>query len=253
MATDGPLLILTNDDGIDAPGLAALRQAASGLGRLAVIAPIGPRSGCGHAVTTHQPIRVISHAGDSWAVDGTPADCVRLALDRLAPSAAWVLSGVNAGGNLGLDLLHSGTAAAAREAALRGVPAVAVSHYIRKGLPLDWDRAATWTRRVLAELMAKAPAHGHFWNVNLPHLSAEEDDPETVSCGIDPSPLPSRYDWSGDLATYTGVYSERPRLDGLDVAICFGGRVAVSLVPAAGIPWPAPTDPRPVDKPFDDR
>src|SRR4051794_21059786 len=92
-----PLLLLTNDDGIDAPGLRALWQAVQPLGRCLLIAPAGPVSGCGHQVTTHLPIRVERRAGDAWAVAGTPVDCVRLALHRWAPEPDWVFSGVNAG------------------------------------------------------------------------------------------------------------------------------------------------------------
>src|SRR5690348_10949039 len=96
-----PTLLLTNDDGIDAPGLEALATAATGLGRLVVVAPSGAFSGCGHRVTTHEPIIVSRPAAGRFAVAGTPADCVRLALHHLVPEFTWVLSGINAGGNLG--------------------------------------------------------------------------------------------------------------------------------------------------------
>src|SRR6266446_3932020 len=100
-------LVLTNDDGIDAPGIEALRLAAEGRGSLRVIAPSGPQSGCGHAVTTHGPMR-LDRRGDGFiGVEGTPADCVRLAIHSLAPDADWFLSGINAGGNLGADVYHS--------------------------------------------------------------------------------------------------------------------------------------------------
>ena len=136
------LLLLTNDDGIDAPGIRALWQAAARRGGCRIVAPSGPVSGCGHQVTTHAPIRIDRRAGDAWAIDGTPVDCVRLALHGLVPDPDWVLSGINAGGNLGTDVYHSGTVAAVREAAIRGRPGIAVSHYIARGRPIDWDRAA---------------------------------------------------------------------------------------------------------------
>jgi 5'-nucleotidase len=174
-----------------------------------------------------------------------------LALDRLATDVGWVVSGINAGGNLGLDLLHSGTAAAAREAALRGVPAVAISHYIRKGLQLDWDRAADWTQALLRELLKAKPEAGSFWNVNLPHGEAIGLAPLVVRCSVDPSPLPSQYRWSGNQATYEGVYAERPRLTGLDIDVCFGGQIALSLVPAVGFAAVRPPEVLgPVGKPF---
>ncbi len=135
------LLVLTNDDGIDAPGLDALREAVSGLGHVMAVAPAGPQSGCGHAVTTHRPIWHEARGLGQFAVEGTPADCVRLALHHLAPEASWFLSGINAGGNLGVDVYHSGTVAGAREAVLHGRPAIAVSQYIAKGRPIDWEAA----------------------------------------------------------------------------------------------------------------
>src|SRR4051812_33752156 len=108
----GRTLLLTNDDGIDAPGLAALEVAAEGLGARSVVAPFGPYSGCSHAITTHAPVTIGRRGPGRVAVEGTPADCVRLALDHLVPGFDWVLSGINAGGNLGTDVFHSGTVAA---------------------------------------------------------------------------------------------------------------------------------------------
>ena len=118
--------LLTNDDGIDAPGLQALYDAASQLGEVTVAAPTLVHSGCGHRVTTDAPFAVEEMGTGRFAVAGTPADCVRVALHDLAPRVDWVLSGVNAGGNLGADVYHSGTVAAVREAVLHGVPGVAL-------------------------------------------------------------------------------------------------------------------------------
>src|SRR5262245_36371129 len=102
-------LLLTNDDGIDAPGLGALLAAAAGVGEPVVVAPLDAHSGCSHRVTTHGPIRVERRGPGRFAVAGTPADCVRVGLHDLAPDAGWVLAGINAGGNLGADVWHSGT------------------------------------------------------------------------------------------------------------------------------------------------
>ena len=190
---DSNVIVLTNDDGIEAPGLAVLRSATAALTGCRVVAPLGPRSGCGHAVTTHQPIALVDRDDGQIAVDGTPADCVRVAIHRLGGDVAWVLSGINAGGNLGADLHHSGTVAAVREAALHGVPGVALSHYIARGRPIDWVRAAAWTSRVLDLLMARPPEPGTFWNVNLPHPEPGGADPDVVSCPVDASPLPLAY------------------------------------------------------------
>lgn len=223
-------LLITNDDGIDAPGIAALRRAARSLGTGIVVAPDGPYSGCGHAVTTHQPIPYTRRDESSLAVRGTPADCVRLGLNHLAPGVGWVLSGINAGGNLGVDLFHSGTVAAVREAVIHGRPGIAVSHYIARGRAIDWDRAAAWTERVLRALLARPWEPGTFWNVNLPHPGPEAPDPRVVFCPADPSPLPLDFRLDGDSATYCGDYQSRERRPGSDVAVCFGGDIAVSLV-----------------------
>ena len=124
------------------------------------------------------------------AVAGTPADCVRLALHHLAPRPSWVLAGINAGGNLGTDVYYSGTVAAVREAAIHGVPGIALSHYIARGRAFDWDRAKRWAEALLRRLMAQPWEPGTFWNVNFPHLEPEQPEPDIVFCPLDPSPLP---------------------------------------------------------------
>jgi 5'-nucleotidase len=221
-------LLLTNDDGFDAPGLAALRTAAAAFGELVVVAPAHPHSGCSHQVTTGRPFRVARSADGVFVVEGTPADCVRVALLHLAADADWVLSGVNAGGNLGADVYVSGTVAAVREAALLGRPGVALSHYRRKGLEFDWDRAAAWVRAVLLDLLGRPQAPGAFWNVNLPHLDPGTPDPEALDCPLDPGPLPVRFHRQDDLFVYNGDYHQRPRVPGGDIDTCFRGQIAVT-------------------------
>lgn len=235
---DPDVILLTNDDGVDAPGLAALRVATGGLAGCRVVAPMGPQSGCGHVVTTHKPIATVERPDGRVAVDGTPADCVRVALHRLGPRVAWVISGINAGGNLGADVHHSGTVAAAREASIHGVPGVAVSHYKARGREIDWDRAARRLAPVLRELMGRPPGPGTFWNVNLPHPGPEDPDPSMVFCEVDPSPLPLAYREEAGGLVYSGDYQGRPRRPSGDVAVCFGGRIAVSLVHVMSSVWP---------------
>lgn len=237
---DQPVLVLTNDDGIHAPGMQALIQAAGGLGRCRVIAPCGPISGCGHQVTTHLPIQITPEGEGNLAVAGTPADCIRLAIFSLATDVGWVLSGINAGGNLGTDVYHSGTVAAVREAAIRGVPGIAVSHYIARGRAIDWPRAAVWTGRALRRLMAQRWEPGTFWNVNLPHPAPGSEEPEIVLCPLDTSPLPLDYHIEGGLATYTGNYQGRARRPGADVAVCFGGQIAVTQIRLLDPPGESP-------------
>jgi 5'-nucleotidase len=171
-------------------------------------------------------------------LDGSPADCTRIGLTHLTSGVDFVLSGINEGGNLGADVYLSGTVAAAREAALLGVPAIAFSQYHRRG-EIDWRQAGNWAKRVLARLIQQANEPGVFWNVNFPHLTPGSLEPPLVFCGLDPHPLPVRYELLGGELHYRGSYHERLRLPGHDVQVCFDGGIAVTklaLPLAAGEP-----------------
>jgi 5'-nucleotidase len=223
--------LLTNDDGIDAPGLEALVTAARAHGNPVVVAPAGPQSGVSHAVTWHEGVRIEPRGEQRFAIHGTPADCTRLGLLHLVPDAKWVLSGINHGANLGADVYYSGTVAAVREAVLHGWLGVAVSHYRKSGIEFDWKRAATWVDRVLADLLTKQIEPGFFFNVNLPALPTEAADPEIVWCPLDPKPLPLNYRHEEESGLYyAGDYNLRDRTPGADVDVCFGGRIAVTAV-----------------------
>lgn len=217
-------LILTNDDGIDAPGIRALQAAVKQQGIL--IAPQSQLSGCGHQVTT-QPFQVEMRSPTELAVAGTPADCTRVAITQF-DGIDWVLSGINAGGNLGTDVYISGTVAAVREAAIHGLKAIAISHWIKRPLMIDWDIAATWTEKVLAELWQRDLPPGHFWNVNLPHLEPGSVMPEMVFCEPSIDPLPVNYRIEGDIYHYEGRYGDRDRTPGTDVDVCFSGHIAIT-------------------------
>ncbi len=222
-------LLLTNDDGIDAPGLQALAEAAAGLGDVQIVAPAECHSGGGHRVTTSGPLVVERQGHHRIAVHGTPADCVRVALLRVVPDVEWVVSGINSGGNLGADVYLSGTVAAVREGVLLGKPGVAFSYYRRRDAEFDWPQAARWAKRVLPVILAQPWAPGVFWNVNLPHLPPDAPEPEVVWCRLDPHPLPVSYreDEEGKLF-YDGNYHNRLRQPGCDVDVCFSGRIAVT-------------------------
>ncbi|CAN5368517.1 hypothetical protein BH09VER1_BH09VER1_05660 [soil metagenome] len=220
--------LLTNDDGIAADGLAALATAASSFGESVVVAPAAPQSGMSHVVTWDARVRLENRGTDRFAVHGTPADCARLGLLRVAADAGWVLSGINHGGNLGADIYYSGTVAAVREGVLHGWPGIAFSHYLKQQ-PIDWARVAGWAARVLAELLPRAIEPGLFYNVNFPHLRPEEAEPAIVFCPLDPSPLPLSYRREEeDHHVYDGVYASRRRVAGRDIDICFGGQIAVT-------------------------
>src|SRR3954464_13269025 len=167
--------LLTNDDGIEAEGLAALVTAARELGDPVVVAPAGPQSGVSHAVTWHEGVRIEPRGENRYAIHGTPADCVRLGLLKAVPDAKWILSGINHGANLGADVHYSGTVAAVREAVLHGWPGIAVSHYRRSGVTFDWERAAAWVRPILADLLARPAEAGLFYNINLPNLPPDAE------------------------------------------------------------------------------
>jgi 5'-nucleotidase len=236
MATDpGRTLLLTNDDGVDAPGIKALFAATDGLGVRVVVAPFGPYSACSHTVTYHKPLIIASRGDAQYAVEGAPADCVRLARFILAPGFDWVVSGINAGGNLGIDVHYSGTVAAVRESVLLGRPGIAVSQYIARGRQVDWARSSRWAAGVIRTLLDQEWTPGTFWNVNLPHPAPDAPDPEVFECPLDPSPLPVSYrmEDEGRVAHYVGDYQSRARLPGHDVDVCFGGRISVTRLTVA--------------------
>lgn len=222
--------LLTNDDGIKAPGIETLARAVRGLGGVQIVAPVAPCSGSGHQVTTQRPLRLVEHGPDEYAVEGWPVDCVRVALRGLGIAPDWVLSGVNAGGNLGADVYISGTVASIREAVLLGKPGIAFSHYKRRELDYDWERVERWVQSVLRELLPRPCPPGHFWNVNFPHLEPHCADPELVICPLDPHPLPVQYRREGEVFVYCGDYHARPRDPFGDVTVCLGGRISASLI-----------------------
>lgn len=221
-------IVLTNDDGIDAPGIRVLSEAVES--PTIWVAPRDHLSGCGHQVTTHIPIHVARRSEGRYAIAGTPADCIRIALSHLCPEVKWVISGINAGGNMGVDVYISGTVAAVREAAIRGLPAIAISQYRQGGKPVDWERAGRLTRGILQDLLQKPCSRGSFWNVNLPHLEPEEPDPDWVFCRPSTDPLPAVYRIDGEYYQYVGDYGKRDRVAGTDVDVCFGGQIAVSQI-----------------------
>lgn len=162
-------ILITNDDGIRAEGLRALKTALEGLGTLSVVAPHQERSGAAQAITLRSPIVCEAVAEREWAVEGTPTDAVILALNRLMEERpALVISGINRGSNMGENVYYSGTVGAAMEAAINRVPAVAIS-LAHRGAALDFAAAAGFARQ-LAELILTREAlpAGVMLNVNIP-------------------------------------------------------------------------------------
>lgn len=228
-------LLLTNDDGIDAEGLRSLEAALEKEGwEVTVVAPATVMSMCGHRITTETPLRVTCQDARHFAVHGTPADCVRLALTQLCPAPPeWVFSGINHGGNLGADIVVSGTVAAVREAAYAGVPGVAFSHYKKRGQDFDWPWAARCALEASRPLLEEALSAGDYWNINLPHVPASDTLPERVHCPPSKRPLPVAFEEldaedKERRFAYSGVYADREREPGSDIDACFGGKIAIS-------------------------
>ena len=165
-------ILLTNDDGIDAPGLAALHRAIASLGEVHVIAPAEVQSATSHALTLHRPVAV-EEKGLGYAVHGRPADCVKLGIHALVDRPIdLVISGMNSGANVGINVLYSGTVGAAREANFNGLPGIAVSLHIGDWDHEHWDRAAAHARRAIdAVLAAPRPLDAQtLININVPVL-----------------------------------------------------------------------------------
>ena len=167
MSDPGPLILITNDDGVDAPGLHAIERSLSSMGRIRTAAPLTEQSGASRRITLRRPLRYQVRGDGRFAVDGAPCDCVMMAVTLLLDERPdLVVSGINHGLNLGENIYYSGTVAAAAEAAKYGIPAMAVS-VDREG-EVDFARvgriAAELARRVLSDGMAP----GIVLNVNVP-------------------------------------------------------------------------------------
>ena len=181
-------VLLTNDDGIDADGLRAMRRELAGSPgghEVEVVAPASPQSAMGHGITLGRPLMTTRREHDDWhgtAVEGSPADCVKLAVDAILPRRPDLcVSGINHGANVGINVFYSGTVAAAVEAAFLGLPAVAVSLYLRRDADNDMARAAAWARPVV-ERLAKALRPGEVASVNLPALPAGAEPAGVRAC-----------------------------------------------------------------------
>jgi 5'-nucleotidase len=166
-------ILVTNDDGILAPGIAALAAALKPLGEIDVVAPASGQSGAAHAITFLAPLicQRISLGGDffGWSVDGSPADCVKLGVRELcAARPDLVVSGINAGSNRGIDVIYSGTVAAAVEAAFIGIPSLAIS--LEASAKLDFEQAAAHARGIVARAVELGISPGMVLNVNIPRL-----------------------------------------------------------------------------------
>ncbi len=167
------IVLVSNDDGIRAAGIQALAAALVELGDVWVVAPDREQSAVSHALSLHRPLRVEQVDERSFAVDGTPTDCIILAVNKLLPERpALVVSGINHGGNLGDDITYSGTVSAAIEGTLLGIPSIAVSLVGREGL--DFAPAASFATELSRSVLDQGLPQDTFLNVNVPPLPAAE-------------------------------------------------------------------------------
>jgi 5'-nucleotidase len=167
-------ILISNDDGIEAPGLKLLAKVARALSRdVWIVAPEQEQSGASHSLTLYRPLRARRLGPRRFAVDGTPTDCVLLAVNVLLRDKrpSLVLAGVNAGSNLGEDVTYSGTVAAAMEATLLDLPAIAMSQHSLEGGPIKWATAARWAPLVIRRLAALGWPRHTLINVNFPNVA----------------------------------------------------------------------------------
>ena len=168
MSEQDLLVLATNDDGVEAKGLRAVKEELADLGTVVVVAPAEERSAVSHGLTIHHPIRVREISENHYALTGTPVDCVLFAIRKILPRLPdLVVSGINRGPNLGDDILYSGTVAAAREAALYRIPALAVSLVTRSEKP-DYGPAAGCVHWLINDFHPDRIPEGAFLNVNFP-------------------------------------------------------------------------------------
>jgi 5'-nucleotidase len=170
LATDKPLILVTNDDGYDAPGISALIEAVVPLGRLLVVAPDREQSGAGHALTLDLPLRVYEVGDGRYRVTGTPTDCVHIAVSNLTGGElpGLLVSGINRGLNVGDDVTYSGTVAAALEGTLLHIPSVAFSLKIDRQGRAAYDSVVPFARKISGEVLERRLETGVLLNVNFP-------------------------------------------------------------------------------------
>jgi 5'-nucleotidase len=167
-----PIILITNDDGISAPGILSLVEAVKDLGRIVVVAPDKPQSGMGHAITIGYPLRMhrshLIEGVEAWSCSGTPVDCVKLAVDKILQRKPDIcLSGINHGANHSINVIYSGTMSAAIEASIENIPSVGFS-LLDNSLEADFAGAQQYARIIVQKLLAQKADKHLCLNVNIP-------------------------------------------------------------------------------------
>ncbi len=233
----GARILVSNDDGIEAPGIKVLSRVAESLSAdVWVVAPETEQSGAGHSLTLRRPLRIRRLEERRYAVDGTPTDCVLLAINEILKDRkpTLVLSGVNRGGNLGEDVTYSGTVAAAMEGTVLGVPSIALSQEYPNGGPVPWDTAETLAPDLIRRLCAISWPRNTLINVNFPAVGPDQVSGiraaaqsrrkigDQIVTGRDPRGAP--YYWIGSMRT------EDPTVAGTDLNAVHTNAVAVTPI-----------------------
>ncbi len=170
-----PLILVTNDDGIAAPGIRALVEVAASFGEVIVVAPDSPQSGKGHAITIHDPLRLkrvsVFEGIEAWECSGTPVDCVKLAKHVILKDRpiSLCVSGINHGSNASINILYSGTLSAAMEAALEGIRSIGFS-LLDFSFDADFEASRIWAGKVVEYMLSQPFRQGCLLNVNIPRL-----------------------------------------------------------------------------------
>jgi 5'-nucleotidase len=184
-------ILLTNDDGVYAPGLAAMERALRRLGDVFVVAPLREQSGVAHSITFLTPLQArkvfVNDKHWAWTVDGTPADCVKLAISTIMPEPPdLVVSGINGGLNAGINIYYSGTVAAAVEGTFYGITSIAVSLQYDENEP--FQQAADLAVGVIGKILEQNDTAGRLYNLNIPLKALQNDAPEVKVVPMDVSP-----------------------------------------------------------------
>lgn len=167
-----PLILVTNDDGVNSQGLLALFESMKQLGRAVIVAPESEHSACSHSLTLRRPLKVNEIDKDVYSIDGTPTDCVNIAVNKILDRAPdLVASGINKGGNLGDDITYSGTVSAAIEGTIFGIPSFAVS--LVGNNPFRFNTAAHFALKLSEKILSSALPENTLLNMNIPNVEHE--------------------------------------------------------------------------------
>lgn len=230
-------ILVSNDDGIEAPGIKVLARIAATLSDdVWIVAPEIEQSGAGHSLTLRRPLRIRQVEERRYGVDGTPTDCVLLAINEILKDRkpTLVLSGVNRGGNLGEDVTYSGTVAAAMEGTVLGVPSIALSQEYPEGGPVPWETVETLAPDLIRRLCAIGWPRNSLININFPAVGPDRVSGvlaaaqgrrkigDQITAARDPRGVP--YYWIGSMRT------EDPTVAGTDLNAVHRNAVAVTPI-----------------------